>query len=89
MYNIQVSPGYPTIANPSVPRPDYPGPHNFIAFVMIVTVLCGILNMLSLAFGIPAMICALMVKFEPLVNILSSIVNLELHSLQLCISTLV
>ena len=70
-------PGYPTVPNPSVPRPDYPGPHNFIVFVMIVTVLCGILNILSLAFGIPAMICALMVKFEPLVNnILSSVINI-------------
>lgn len=39
-------------------NPDYPGPHSFMVFAVIITTICGILNLLSLACGVPAIILA-------------------------------
>ena len=44
------------------PKPDYPGPHNFLAYVLIVAVICGVLNLFSLAFSVPAIVCVIMVR---------------------------
>ena len=57
---MQVAAPYPTMAG--YPKPDYPAPHSFIALVVTVTIICGLLDLLSLAFGIPAIICALIVS---------------------------
>ena len=43
------------------PRPDHPAPHDFLMLALVTTIICGILNLLSLAFGIPAIILAAMV----------------------------
>ena len=46
-----------------VPPPDYPGPHDFLILALVTMILCALLNLLSLAFGLPATILAAMVKF--------------------------
>ena len=43
-------------------KPNYPGPHTFFMFALITTIICAILNLLSLAFGIPAVILAALVS---------------------------
>ena len=48
------------IANP--PKPAYPGPHYFIIYVIVVTVICGFINPLSLALSAAALICVAMVS---------------------------
>ena len=45
------------IANP--PKPAYPDPH---IYVIVVTVICGLLNPLSLALSAAALICVAMVS---------------------------
>lgn len=44
------------------PPPDYPGPHDFLILALVTTILCSFINIVSLAFGIPAVILAAMVK---------------------------
>ena len=44
------------------PPPDYPGPHDFLILALVTTILCSFINIISLAFGIPAVILAAMVK---------------------------
>ena len=44
------------------PSPDYPGPHDFLILALVTMMLCAFLNVLSLAFGIPATILAAMVS---------------------------
>ena len=41
-----------------VTTPDYPGPHSFLVLSVVITTICGILNLLSLACGVPAIILA-------------------------------
>ena len=45
----------------AAPPPDHPAPHDFFMLALVTTIICGILNLLSLAFGIPAIILAAMV----------------------------
>ena len=42
---VQVAGPYPTTAE--YPKPDYPGPHTFIALVVTVMIICGLLDLLS------------------------------------------
>jgi hypothetical protein len=44
------------------PPPDYPGPHDFLILALVTMMLCAFINILSLAFGIPATILAAMVR---------------------------
>ena len=46
----------------AAPPPAYPAPHDFFMLAMVTTIICGILNVISLAFGIPAIILAIMVR---------------------------
>ena len=48
----------------AAPPPDYPGPHDFLILALVTMMLCAFLNLVSLAFGIPATILAAMVKFN-------------------------
>ena len=45
----------------AAPPPAYDAPHDFFVLAMVTTIICGILNLISLAFGIPAIILAAMV----------------------------
>ena len=54
----------PTMIAVPDPPPDHPAPHDFFILALVTTIICGILNLISLAFGIPAII------FAALVNIL-------------------
>ena len=47
---------------PSMVAAPHPAPHNFLILAVVTTIICGILNLLSLAFGIPAIILAILVK---------------------------
>ena len=51
---------YPTAA--AFPKPEYPGPHSFMAYAIVVAVITGFLNIFSLFFTIPALECATMVS---------------------------
>ena len=51
--------GVPPVS--AYPRPSYPPPHNYIALAVIVTVICCLLNLTSLAIGIPAIVMGVMV----------------------------
>lgn len=44
------------------PKPNFPGPHNFLAYTVTVGVICFFLNILSLGLSIPAVVCAVMVN---------------------------
>ena len=46
--------------------PFYPGPHNFLMLSIITTIICGILNLVSLAFGIPSIVLASLVRCSTL-----------------------
>ena len=46
----------------AAPPPDYPGPHDFLILALVTMMLCAFLNLVSLAFGIPATVLAAMVK---------------------------
>ena len=41
--------------------PSHPSPHDFLMLSLVTTIICGILNLISLAFGIPAIIFAILV----------------------------
>ena len=45
-------------------KPDYPGPHSFIILAVVVTTICGVLNLLSFACGVPAIILAVLVSIN-------------------------
>ena len=45
----------------ATPPPDHPAPHDFFMLALVTTIICGILNLLSLAFGIPATVFAALV----------------------------
>jgi len=46
------------------PRPNYPGPHDFLIFALIVAIVCGFLNITSLVFGVIAVVFAVMSKTQ-------------------------
>jgi len=46
----------------ALPRPSYPGPHDFLIIAVITTTFCAFLNITSLMFGIPAVIFAIQSK---------------------------
>jgi hypothetical protein len=45
----------------SQPLPSYDAPHDFLMLAMVATIICGMLNLLSLAFGIPAIVLSALV----------------------------
>ena len=45
-----------------VQPPNYPGPHDFFMLSLVTTIICGILNLVSLSFGMPAIVLAVMVS---------------------------
>ena len=45
----------------SQPPPNYDAPHNFFVLAMVATIICALFNLLSLAFGIPAIVLSAMV----------------------------
>ena len=51
----------PAICMVVAPPPAYPAPHDFFIVALVTTIICGILNWVSLALGIPAIILAAMV----------------------------
>ena len=55
-------PGYqfPTVV--ATPPPNFDAPHDFLALALVTTIICAILNLISLAFGIPAIILSVMVS---------------------------
>ena len=44
------------------PPPNYDAPHDFLALALVTTIICAILNLISLAFGIPAIVLSVMVS---------------------------
>lgn len=46
------------------PRPNYPGPHDFLILALIVAIVCGFLNVTSLVFGVTAAVLAAMSKTQ-------------------------
>ena len=46
----------------AAPPPNYSAPHDFLMLALVATILCAILNLISLAFGIPAVILSAMVR---------------------------
>ena len=56
---VQSAPSYQT---PAEDGPGYPAAHGFLVLALVITVIMGILNPLSLAFGIPAVILAVLVS---------------------------
>ena len=56
----QVAGQMPTMI--AAPPPDHPAaPHDFLILALVTTIICSILNLVSLAFGVPAIILAVMV----------------------------
>ena len=55
-------PGYqfPTVV--ATPPPNFDAPHDFLALALVTTSICAILNLVSLAFGIPAIVLSAMVS---------------------------
>ena len=43
------------------PPSDRPARHDFLMLALVTTIICGILNLLSLPFGIPAIVFAVLV----------------------------
>ena len=46
----------------TIPKPSYPGPHDFLLFIVISVIVCAICNLTSIGFGIPALVLALLVS---------------------------
>ena len=44
------------------PRPSYASPHSYLILVLTTMTICSVLNITSLAFGIPALILSTMVS---------------------------
>ena len=57
-------PGYQFPMVAVAPQPPYKGPHDFLFLAMVTTIICAILNLLSLAFGIPAVVLSAMVSLQ-------------------------
>ena len=57
---LQLPAPYPLVSAP--PKPNFPGPHSYFVYVLLATVICGFLNVISLCFTIPALICVTMVN---------------------------
>ena len=55
-------PGYQFPMVAVAPQPPYDAPHDFLILAMVTTIICAILNLLSLGFGIPAIILSAMVS---------------------------
>ena len=53
----------PTMIAVPDPPPDHPAPHDFFILTLVTTIICGILNLISLAFGIPAIVLAALVIY--------------------------
>lgn len=54
--------GYlPILQLAAAPLSSHSGPHDFLMLSLVTTIICAILNLISLAFGIPAIIFAIMV----------------------------
>ena len=58
-------PGYQFPMVAVTPQPPYNAPHDFLILAMVTTIICAILNLISLAFGIPAIILSAMVSLQP------------------------
>ena len=43
------------------------GPHDFLMLSLVTTIICAILNLISLAFGVPAIMFAIMVCLNHLI----------------------
>ena len=43
-------------------KPDYPSAHSFVVLAVTITIICAIMNPLSLFFGIPALAMAILVS---------------------------
>ena len=41
-----------------VQPPNYHGPHDFLMISMLIAIVCAVLNLLSLSFGIPSVVLA-------------------------------
>ena len=54
----------PAFQMPVMAAVPMPTPHSFFLVAILATIFCGILNILSLAFGIPAIILAGMVSHD-------------------------
>ena len=44
------------------PPPNYDAPHDFFILALVTTIICSILILISLAFGLPAIFLAVMVN---------------------------
>ena len=56
------SPGYQFPMVAVAPQPPYNAPHDFFFLAMVTTIMCAIFNLLSLTFGIPALVLSAMVS---------------------------
>ena len=54
----------------SEPPPNCDAPHDFFMLSLVTTIICGILNLLSLSFGIPAIVFSALVNTQCLVMII-------------------
>ena len=46
------------------PRPSYVSPHSYLALTIVTLIICALLNLTSLALGIPAMIMSILVSHK-------------------------
>lgn len=53
------------------PKPPYKAPHDFLILAMVTTIICAILNLLSLVFGIPALVLSAMVSLAAAIVIIN------------------
>ena len=65
-------PGYQFPMVAVAPQPPYNAPHDFLILAMVTTIICAILNLISLAFGIPAIILSAMVILQSCKNLIFS-----------------
>ncbi|KAL5489468.1 hypothetical protein EMCRGX_G018562 [Ephydatia muelleri] len=55
----------PPVFTPPVPQnPNYDGPEDFLVLVIIITIVCGFLNLLSLVFGMIAIVMAAQARIK-------------------------
>ena len=64
-------PGYQFPMVAVTPQPPYNAPHDFLILAMVTTIICAILNLISLSFGIPAIILSAMVSLQLCKNLFS------------------
>ena len=53
------------------PQPPYKASHDFLLLAMVTTIICAILNLISLAFGIPALVLSAMVSLAATIVIIN------------------